>query len=79
MRSRNWVLLLLLIPFIAVLFPSFYSGIKPTLAGIPFFIWYQFAWAIITAILTAVVYLVQTAGRTEEESEAEIRAQAEER
>ncbi len=79
MRSRNWVLLLLLIPFVAVLYPPFYSGLKPTFAGLPYFMWYQFAWAIISAILTIVVYLVQTAGRTDEEAEAEVRSQAEER
>ncbi len=59
MRARNWVLVLLVIPFIAVLWPPLYAGAQPDLDGIPFFIWYQFAWAIISAALTIVVYLVQ--------------------
>ncbi len=65
MRARNLVLLLLLVPFVAVLYPPFYAGLKPTFAGLPFFIWYQFAWAIISAILTIVVYLVQEAPERE--------------
>ncbi|HEV7213917.1 MAG TPA: DUF3311 domain-containing protein [Chloroflexota bacterium] len=52
---RGW-LWLLLIPFVALLWPAFYSSVQPTLGGIPFFYWYQFLWIIIAAILTAVVY-----------------------
>ena len=29
----------------------------PELAGIPFFYWYQFAWVVVAAVLTAIVYL----------------------
>jgi uncharacterized RDD family membrane protein YckC len=58
MRARNWVLLLLVPPFVAVLYPPFYAGVNPTLLGVPYFIWYQFVWTIITAVLTIVVYLV---------------------
>ncbi len=59
MRARNWVLVLLVIPFVALLYPPFYAGLTPQLAGIPYFIWYQFAWTIISAAITIVVYLVQ--------------------
>lgn len=52
---RGW-LWLLLVPFVALLWPAFYSSVQPTLGGIPFFFWYQFLWIIIAAILTAVVY-----------------------
>jgi hypothetical protein len=31
----------------------------PQFAGIPFFYWYQLAWIVITAIITAVVYFVE--------------------
>jgi hypothetical protein len=55
--SRGWYLLLL-VPFIAILWvPSYASGM-PELAGIPFFYWYQFLWILISALLTAIVYLV---------------------
>lgn len=77
MRARTWVLVLLVIPFIAVLWPPFYAGAKPTLIGLPFFVWYQLAWAVISALLTAVVYVVREPGeraaaeeRTEERRDA---------
>jgi hypothetical protein len=57
-RGRNrWYLLLLLIPFVALLFPGWYSQAAPRLAGIPFFIWYQFLWIILGVLVTGAVYL----------------------
>ncbi len=53
--SRAWYLLLI-IPFIAVLWVPFYASASPELAGIPFFYWYQFLWVIISGIITAIVY-----------------------
>ncbi|HAT44536.1 MAG TPA: hypothetical protein DIU08_06765, partial [Ktedonobacter sp.] len=50
---RSWLLLLLLIPFIAMLWPPFYNYNQPDFIGIPFFYWFQLLWIIITAILTA--------------------------
>ncbi len=67
MRARNWVLVLLVIPFIAVLFPQLYAGARPHLLGVPFFIWYQFAWTIITAALTIFVYEVVRSGEEPDE------------
>lgn len=54
-----WALVLLLIPFIALLYPPFYAALQPDSAGIPFFVWYQFLWIIIGSAITATVYLVQ--------------------
>lgn len=62
MRTRNWILLLLLIPFVALLWPPFYAMLKPDFFGIPFFIWYQFLWAILAATITILVYLIQRRG-----------------
>jgi len=53
--SQRWYILLI-IPFIAMLWPSSYSIAEPTLAGMPFFYWYQMLWVVISAVLTAVVY-----------------------
>ena len=36
-RPVAWARLLLLIPFIAVLWVPFYNSVQPTLAGVPFF------------------------------------------
>jgi hypothetical protein len=52
----SWWYLLLLIQFIAVLWPPFYNTAEPELVGIPFFYWYQLLWVILGAILTAIVY-----------------------
>lgn len=52
-RRFRW---LLLIPYIGLVLPVFYSRQSPELFGVPFFYWYQFAWVFLTSALTAVVY-----------------------
>ena len=60
-RQRWYVLLLL--PFIFMLWPSLYNKVDPTLAGVPFFYWYQFIWVALSGAITWVVYLlVRTEG-----------------
>lgn len=76
MRARTWVLVLLVIPFIAVLWPPFYAGATPTLFGLPFFVWYQLVWAVISAVLTAIVYVVREPGERAAEQRAEERHDA---
>lgn len=59
--ASNWKqiwLVLLLIPFIALLWPAFYSSYDPSFEGIPFFYWYQFLWVVIGSAVTAVVYFL---------------------
>ena len=51
-----WARLLLLIPFIAVLWVPFYNRIDPVWAGVPFFYWYQLLWIILSAVIIAIVY-----------------------
>ena len=53
--ARGWYLLLL-VPFIAILWVASYASGEPALFGVPFFYWYQFLWILISAVLTAVVY-----------------------
>jgi hypothetical protein len=55
-KSSRWWYLLLLLPLPGLLYPPLYSTKDPEIAGIPFFYWYQFAWVIASAILTAIVY-----------------------
>lgn len=52
----SWWYLLFLIQFIAVLWPPFYNKAEPALGGLPFFYWYQLAWVVGGAVLTAIVY-----------------------
>lgn len=52
---------LLIIPFIGMLWPAWYSSVQPELAGIPFFYWYQFLWVFIGAGITVLVYALDRA------------------
>jgi hypothetical protein len=65
-RNKHWLWLLLL-PWIGVVWVPFYNKIEPVLWGFPFFYWYQLAWVLISAVITAVVYQktkAQPSGRT---------------
>ena len=57
-KGLSWLRLLLLIPFIVLLWPPFYNFEQPELIGIPFFYWFQLLMVIVTAILTLIVYLL---------------------
>jgi hypothetical protein len=57
--SRAWYLLLLA-PYVGLLWPAFYAKDTPRLGGFPFFYWYQFLWVLIGVVLTAAVYLATT-------------------
>lgn len=48
-RGLYWLLWL---PFVAVAVPYFYNFWEPSIAGIPFFYWYQVVWVFLTAGLT---------------------------
>ncbi|MDQ6649384.1 MAG: DUF3311 domain-containing protein [Actinomycetota bacterium] len=47
-------------PYIGLLWLPFYAKREPQLFGFPFFYWYQFLWILISAVLTAVVYVLTT-------------------
>ncbi|MFF8287921.1 DUF3311 domain-containing protein [Streptomyces sp. NPDC016309] len=53
---RVVVALCLFAPFVAMLWVGSYAKVEPTLAGIPFFYWYQMAWVVISTVLTMVAY-----------------------
>ena len=56
--GRAWYLLFL-VQFAVALYPPLYNKIEPTLWGIPFFYWFQLAWVLVSAVLTAIVYFVR--------------------
>jgi hypothetical protein len=58
-NRRGAIQWLLVIPFIATLFPFFFNYQEPSLIGLPFFYWYQLAWIPITVFLTWLVYRVE--------------------
>jgi hypothetical protein len=53
--SRLWYLLLL-VPYLAMMWVASYNSIEPVWAGIPFFYWYQMLWILIGSVLTVIVY-----------------------
>jgi hypothetical protein len=56
-RPSRWWYALLTLPVLALIYPPLYARQDPEFAGIPFFYWYQFAWVLLSAGLTLVVYL----------------------
>lgn len=58
-RHVLWARLLLVLPFIAMLWVSSYDSAEPMLAGVPFFYWYQLLWILIGAALIGLVYAVE--------------------
>lgn len=54
--TRGWIYLLLLLPFIGLLYPPWYNRIDPAFDGIPFFIWYQFAWLVGGGVVMFLAY-----------------------
>ncbi|NGN69537.1 DUF3311 domain-containing protein [Streptomyces sp. A7024] len=45
-------------PFVALIWVSSYAKVEPTLAGVPFFYWYQMLWVLISAALTSIAYVL---------------------
>ncbi len=58
-HGRGALYWLLVIPFIATLFPFFFNYWEPAIIGLPFFYWYQLVWIPITVFLTWLVYRVE--------------------
>ncbi len=48
--------LLLLIPFVGLLWIPFYNQSLPDLFGFPFFYWYQLVWVPVTSLITWIVW-----------------------
>jgi hypothetical protein len=61
--SHMWILLLA--PFVGLLWVPFYNFMEPSLFGFPFFYWYQFAWVPITSLLIWLVYRSRTPDEAE--------------
>ena len=49
--------LLLLIPYVAVLWVPFYNTVEPSVLGFPFFYAYQMAWVVLSSVIVGIVYL----------------------
>jgi hypothetical protein len=51
--------LLLIAPYVAILWVPFFNRTEPSIAGIPFFYWYQMLWIVLGALLLLPVYLAE--------------------
>ncbi|HEX4172624.1 MAG TPA: DUF3311 domain-containing protein [Acetobacteraceae bacterium] len=58
-RPVAWARLLLLIPFVVVLWVPFYNSVEPTWGGVPFFYWYQLLWIVVSAVIIGFVYRLE--------------------
>ena len=59
MHRWHWARLLLIIPFVAMLWVPFYNRTEPTLGGFPFFYWYQLLWILLSGLIIGLVYLLE--------------------
>jgi hypothetical protein len=58
-RLASWsppMWILLLVPFVGLLWVPFYNFQEPALFGFPFFYWYQLVWVPISSLLIWLVY-----------------------
>ncbi|MBS0469990.1 MAG: DUF3311 domain-containing protein [Proteobacteria bacterium] len=56
-RRFRAIYLLLIVPYVAMLWVPSYNSVEPTLAGIPFFYWYQMLWIVLGVAVLLPVYI----------------------
>ena len=50
--------MLLIVPFVAVLWVPWFNRAQPALGGFPMFYWYQLLWIVLSGAVIGFVYLV---------------------
>jgi hypothetical protein len=55
----SWARVLLLLPFVAVLWVPFYNSIEPKAFGVPFFYWWQLLWVVLGTVVVGIVYRIE--------------------
>lgn len=55
-RRFRFIHLLLILPFLAMMWVPFYDRAEPAIAGIPFYYWYQMLWIFLGALVLLPVY-----------------------
>jgi hypothetical protein len=51
--------MLFFLPVVGALWVSSYNAVEPSLAGIPFFYWYQLLGIALSSVITGIVYLAE--------------------
>jgi len=49
---------LLIVPFVAVLWVPWFNRAEPAVWGFPMFYWYQLLWIILSGVVIGIVYLL---------------------
>jgi uncharacterized membrane protein len=55
-RRFRFIHLLLIVPFVAMMWVPFYDRAEPAIAGIPFYYWYQMLWIFLGALVLLPIY-----------------------
>jgi Protein of unknown function (DUF3311) len=55
-EKASWWYLLFVVQFAVILWPPLYNKAEPAVLGVPFFYWFQLAWVVVSAVITALVY-----------------------
>jgi len=55
--------LLLLLPYIAMMWVPSYNRIEPEIAGVPFFYWYQLVWIVLGTAVMLPIYFSEERGK----------------
>jgi hypothetical protein len=63
MKLLTIAAVLLAAPVVSLLWVGSYARVEPTLAGFPFFIWYQFLWVFLCAACTWGAYRLTLVAR----------------
>lgn len=58
MRKWHPARVLLIVPFVAILWVPWFNRVEPTIWGFPMFYWYQLLWIILSGAVIGFVYLV---------------------
>lgn len=58
MRKWHPIRVLLIVPFVAVLWVPWFNHATPAVWGFPMFYWYQLLWIILSGVVVGVVYLL---------------------
>jgi hypothetical protein len=61
-QGFRFTYLLLLIPYVAMMWVPYYNRSAPEIAGIPFFYWYQLVWIVLGAVILLPAYLAESCG-----------------
>ena len=49
----------LIVPYVAILWVPSFDRVEPSIAGVPFFYWYQMLWIALGALVLLPIFLVE--------------------